>query len=149
MTHSLEFSGLVTDGKLPVAVRQRVVATIRQFEGKRIVVTVKEQKKTRSGQQNRYYWSVVVGAVTEMFRDAGNYVDAEDVHDFLKLRVGKLSQVFVSPDGEVLKSLGSTTKLSTQEFEVYLEKIRAWAAGFGVMIPLPHEEVQPTEGGRP
>lgn len=136
---SLEFSGQVTDGKLPKAVSERIAAVIRQFDGKRVVVTVKEQKRRRSLNQNAFYWGVVVQMVTQMFRDAGNYVDPEDVHDFLKLRVGKLTQVFVSPDGKVIKSIGSTTKLSTQEFEVYLERIRAWAAEFGLVIPLPNE----------
>jgi len=49
--------------------------------------------------------------------------------------------VFVSPDGEVMKSLGSTTKLSTQEFEVYMENVRAWAAEYGCEIPLPNEDL--------
>jgi hypothetical protein len=77
----------------------------------------------------------------QMFRDAGNYVDAEDVHGFLKEHVGKLSRVIVTPDREVVKAPGSTTKLSTQEFEVYLEKIRAWAAGYGCVIALPNEAI--------
>lgn len=143
MTQSLEFCGLVTDGKLPAEVSDKIAAVIRRMEGKRVLVTVREQKRRRSLNQNAFYWGVVVEAVTQMFRDAGNYVDPEDVHDFLKLRVGKLAQVFVDPNGEVIKSTGSTTKLSTQEFEVYLDRIRAWAAEFGVVIPLPNEELQP------
>ena len=47
----------------------------------------------------------------------------------------------VTPDGEVLKGLGSTAKLSTLEFEIYMEKCRAFAAEHGVAIPLPNEEV--------
>jgi hypothetical protein len=38
--------------------------------------------------------------------------------------------------------LKSTTDLSTPDFEIYMEKIRAWAAGYGHKIPLPHEIIQ-------
>jgi hypothetical protein len=111
------------------------------MDGKHLVLSLKEQKRKRSLNQNAYYWSVVVEAVTRMFREHGNYVDPEETHEFLKLRVGKLSRVIVTPDGEVVKSLGSTAKLSKMEFEAYLEQVRAWAAQWGCLIPLPNEEV--------
>jgi hypothetical protein len=63
------------------------------------------------------------------------------VHEFLKLRVGKLAQNVVDPNGEVHKTLGSTTKLSTMEFEAYMTKIKAWAAEFGLQIPEPGEYI--------
>lgn len=138
---ALEFSGLVTSGKLPPQVAQAIASAIRRLEGKRLVVSLREQKRRRSTRQNAYYWGCCLPVIVEMFREAGNMVDAEDVHSYLKSEVGKLAQVLVTPDGEVLKAPGSTTKLSTQEFEVYLEKVRAWAASFGLSIPLPHEEI--------
>ena len=119
---------------------------MRSLAGKRVTIKLSLYRKRRSNNQNAYYWSVIIPAITAMFREYGNNVDGDDVHEFLKLRVGKLAQVFVTPDGEVMKGLGSTTKLSTMEFEVYLEKCRAFAAEHGVAIGLPNEEVnQPTE----
>jgi hypothetical protein len=141
MSELLEIPFKPENGKPPTAVLHRFLECVSKMDGKRLVLTLKEQKRKRSQNQNAYYWGVVVAAVTQMFRDAGNYVDGEDVHEFLKLRVGKLSRNIVTPKGEVVKSLGSTAKLSTQEFEVYLERIRAWAAEYGCSIPLPHEEV--------
>ena len=108
-------------------------------EGKWICLTVGLAKKPRGNKQNRYYWGVVVKLVTQMFRKHGNYVDENDVHEFLKLRVGKLAQNVVMPTGEVIKSLGSSAKLSTVEFSDYCERIRAWAAQYGCNIPLPDE----------
>ena len=99
-------------------------------------------KKRRSLNQNAYYWGCVLPPIVAMFREHGSNVDAEDVHAFLKDNVGKLKQVFVTPDGEVLSGPGSTAKLGTMEFEVYLEKVRAWAAEvLGIAIPLPNEQV--------
>ena len=140
MTRGVEFSGQVTGGKLPAKVSEQIAAVIRNAEGKRVVVAVREQKRTRSNQQNRHYWGCVIPPIVAMFRDAGSMVDAEDVHEFLKLRVAKIKQVMVTPDGEVHTSLGSTAKLTTTEFMDYVEKIRAWAVEFGVAIPLPDEQ---------
>lgn len=137
---AVEIPAVIQNGMLPAAVQQRLAAVLSRMEGKRIILTVREQKRRRSLNQNAYYWGVVVEMVTGMFREAGNNVNPEEVHEFLKLRVGKLSRVMVTPHGEVVKSLASTTSLSTQEFEVYLEKVRAWAAEFGLVIPLPNEE---------
>src|ERR1700712_598821 len=121
MSDVLDIPFLATDGRLPPSVWQRLGEAVAQMPGKRFIVTLKEQKRKRSLNQNAYYWGVVIVAITQMFRDAGNYVDGEDVHEFLKLRVGKLAQNIVTPDGEVVKSLGSTAKLSKMEFEAYLE----------------------------
>jgi hypothetical protein len=138
---SVEFTALVNKGCLPKGIADQIADVVRRMDGKRLRIKIEEFKQRRSSPQNRYYHGVCVKLVTQMFRDAGNNVNEDDVHLFLKLRVGKLLQVIVSPDGEVHKSVGSTKKLSKQEFEVYLEKIRAWAAGFDLIIPLPNEEV--------
>ncbi|QEL19315.1 recombination protein NinB [Limnoglobus roseus] len=142
MTKGIEFTGRVENGRLPQHVSEKVAATIRKHEGKHLILTVAERKRTRSGQQNRYYWGCVVAGVTEMFRDAGNMVDADDVHEFLKQHVGKLSQVVVTPDGEVMHTIGSSAKLTTMEFSDYVERIRAWAIQYGLDIPSPDEHYQ-------
>jgi glycosyltransferase involved in cell wall biosynthesis len=48
-----------------------------------------------------------------------------------------------APDGVEYYLSGTTTDLSTQELEDYIEKIRAWAAEFGYEIPFPNEPAQP------
>jgi len=137
---TLEFSGLITAGKLPPSVSQQITSCLSGFEGKRVIVAIREQKKRRSLNQNAYLWSVVYGRIVDVFREYGNNVDAEDVHAYCKDNIGKLKQVFVTPNGEVLTGPGSTAKLSTIEFEVYAEKVRAWAAEtLGIGIPLPNE----------
>ncbi|WP_020469687.1 recombination protein NinB [Zavarzinella formosa] len=139
MTRSLDFPAIVTHGRLPEEVARQIGAVLRQLDGKRVVVSVKEAKRSRSKNQNAYYWSCVIPPIVDMFRDAGNYADAEDVHEFLKSEVGKLKRVLVTPDGEVKTAPGSTAKLNTMEFEVYLETVRAWAAEYRIEIPLPNE----------
>lgn len=144
MTGGLSIPARITDGKLPARVFQELTRLAKRFEGKTLVIEVREQKRRRSSNQNAYYFGVVVKLVAQMFRDAGNWVDEDEVHEFLKQHVGKLSQNVVTPDGEVLKVPASTKRLSTMDFEVYLDRIRTWAAEYGCMIPLPNEPF-PTE----
>lgn len=141
MTELLEIPFKPESGKPPTAVLHRLLDAIYRAGDKRLVLTLKEQKAKRSNAQNAYYFGVVVKTVTAFFREHGNYVDELDVHEFLKLRVGKLGQVFVMPDGEVQKGIGSTAKLTKSEFMDYIAKIQAWAAEYGCIIPNPNEVI--------
>lgn len=107
-------------------------------------ITITPRKKTRSLSQNAYYFGVVIPAVQAVFNEAGNNLDSEDVHAFLKSEIGKMTIYVRMPNGEFRPIVGSTKTMTTTEFEEYLEKIRAWAAdpvaGLGVTIALPNEE---------
>lgn len=129
----------VYNGKLSDQARQMIMQTLRNMEGKQIEIVVKEKKRKRSLSQNAFYWGCVIPAITNMFREHGNSVDNEQVHEFLKSEVGKMNQTIVLPDGEVKEICGSSAALKTMEFEDYLTKVRAWAAEWGVVIPLPNE----------
>lgn len=143
MSTLLELPFRPEHGKPPTAVLRRLLDAIGRAGDKRLVLTLKEQKKRRSLNQNAYLWGVVYPAIVAVFREHGNNVDAEDVHAYLKDRVGKLRQHFVTPDGEVLTGPGSTAKLTTMEFEEYLAKVRAWAAeALGLAVPLPNETIE-------
>lgn len=143
-----DFVGMVQGGRLPAHVIDGLQDTARLFEGKNVVVTIKQQRKTRSLNLNAFYWGFVVAPVTRMMREAGNYVDDEEVHEFLKREIGGLSQVIVLPDGEIKKAPGSTKKMTGSEMVLYIEKIRAWAADFGCVIAFPNEYPQPQSKGK-
>lgn len=133
---ALEFSGTVTGGRLPKEMAERIAVVVRSMDGKRLTIAVKEEKKRRTLKANAYLWSGVYPPIVAAFREHGNLVDAEDVHIYCKIHVGKLKQVLVTPDGEVLHSVGSTRHLSTKEFGEYVEAVRVWAlAVLGVEIP--------------
>jgi hypothetical protein len=111
-----------------------------QFEGKEIVIEVRERKKVRSLKQNKYYWKVVIPAVVEVLWELGNNeADEEMAHEVCKA-------VFMPPEG-IKKVKGrkkeiehrSTRFLSTKGFGAYTETIRQWAASEGKQILLPNE----------
>lgn len=103
-------------------------------------ITVEQAKRLRSVNQNAYYWGVVIPHIIHMFQDAGQPASPDDVHQYLKERVGKLCKMIETPDGLSFIT-GTTTNLSTAQFENYLEAVRAWAASYGCLIPLPNESI--------
>ena len=142
MKQTREWSFQVTAaGHLPGQVHREFDDLVRGLAGKRITIKLSLYRKRRSTSANAYYWGVVVKSVTALFREHGNYLDDEEIHEFLKLRVGKLAQVIVLPDGEVVKGLGSTAKLTTSEFASYIMQIKAWGAEYGLQIPDPEESL--------
>jgi len=91
------------------------------------------EKKIRSVEQNNYYWGVVLEILADHFGYIGPG-EKEDLHNELKsmflVRIGRLGEPVVE----------STTRISTEIFEKYLEAVRTWAlTKFQVKIPLPNE----------
>ena len=135
-----EYTWTVTGGRLPREMGEKLAALIRTLDGRRVCISVKEVKRKRSLQANAYLWGVVYPPIVAAFREHGNAVDADDVHLFCKQHVGKLKQVLVTPDGEVLHSVGSTARLGTSEFMDYVAAVKAWAKEvLDVNVPEPGE----------
>lgn len=141
MTKEARFFSKVTNGKLAEGVSITIRQLIAGMEGKNLVITIKEQGKRRSERQNAYYFGVVIPAIKELFEAAGTSLTPEDVHCFLKEHVAGMMKVILLPDGGRRAIVESSTKLTTVQWEEYMDKIRAWAAQWGVVIPLPSEEV--------
>ena len=128
----MQFASTITAGALthadPVALRAWIA---RQKDGQ-YTVQIRRQYKHRSGNQNAYYWAVVIGMIAE---DTGQ--DARAIHDCLR-------QMFLSREIGKLRLAKSTTELDTMEMERYLAACRTWASGeLGIQIPKPDEPVLP------
>lgn len=106
--------------------------------GRHFRVSFSEPKRPRSANQNAFYWGVVVPAIANETGEFGKE-GLERVHEALKMR-------YLPSDVRGLLELpGSTAKLSTKEFEQYVENIRVDAAsgellGSPLIIPLPNED---------
>lgn len=124
------FIGAVDEaGKLSLFDRAGFVALLRFHAGKRVVIEVAREKKDRSGQQNRYYWGVIIKTLAEV-----TGYSRDEMHDALRLK-------FLKGDSrEGLSTIKSTAGLSTAEFADYCEQVREWAAvSLGVLIAPPNE----------
>ena len=103
-----------------------------------------ESNKNRSGQQNRYYFGCVLPLVKDGLIDVGyrEISTNEETHDLMKYMFLK-KQIANEETGEVIESIGSTTKLSTIEFNDYIDRIAQFAAEMlGVVIPPPNSQTE-------
>lgn len=110
--------------------------------GDRIYIYSKKYYKRRStgkdpktgedtGNQNGYYWAVVLADIA-----AYTGHTPQEIHDEMKALHNPVASRFNS-DRTVP---GETKYLNTVEFEAYLERVRAWALQeLDLTIPLPNE----------
>ena len=131
--------------KLPKRLRAEVGKT---FAGKDVIVTFARPKKTRSSEQNRYYWGVVVRMVCEGFQALGNPVnpdsveDAELVHTYLKRRFLEPIRV-ADANGEIHELEPSLEDAAKQEMGEYIDKCIAFALEYlNIHIPAPNEQAE-------
>ena len=138
MTEQLTYAGTVENGTaiLPRAKMRAEIA--RLFEGKDIEVRIQKRKKHRTNPQNAYYWGVVVPLIQEAIKDLGDVWEAQKVHDLLRLKFLEVVKIDEETGEELLRTIRSTTELSTVEFIEYIDQCRQWAAEFlWVNIPDP------------
>ncbi len=105
---------------------------LHNLEGCECEVTVEQHKNTRSQNQSRYYFGVIV----KMLSDELGYTKGE-THEILK---GKFLSEEVKVGNEIIRYAKSTTDLKTNTFEDLMTDIREWAsAELNIFLPLPNE----------
>ena len=115
--------------------KQALHATLKQLTGKKLI-KIESFKNKRSISQNNYYWGVVLKYVAV---ETGFTVD--EAHQVLTKQFLGYEKVN-SKTGEIIDLVKSTKKLSTVDFEEYLERVRQWALNFlDCKIPLPNESI--------
>lgn len=135
-------TGRVRNGRLIPDNRGLLSSHVKSFEGMDVQLTISKRRKRRSNDQNAYYWGVVVAMTREGINEAwGEHLSLEEAHHILKFQCNYAEHVNEAT-GEIIKIPKTTTELSTAEFEEYLERCRRFVQQwFGVIIPLPNEQV--------
>ena len=137
----LKYTGRVDNGKLTIINRKGLIKDLASyFEGKKVTIIIEKYRKNRSNEQNSYYWGVVVEAVKIGLNDVGYKMNSEATHELIKYKF--LQKELINEEtGEILKTIGSTTELSTSEFMDLLAQIQQWAAEYlNIIIPDPNEQ---------
>lgn len=127
------YANIDDKGKLILSNPDTFKEELKKLSSKRVFVIVDEEKPTRSNNQNKYYWSVVVGTLSNEL----GYTP-EEMHEVLK---AKFSPKDIKQIGaEQVAIPKSTTRQKTDEFETYLENIRRFALlELNIKIALPNE----------
>lgn len=142
MANKLELYSTVLEGaKFEKNAKSKILAFLLKSIGKHIKITIELVKNTRSHRQNRYYWGCVIQEQIDCFKERwGEIYDKDQVHDWNKSNIWNTEYIDEST-GEIFKIPG-TSKVSTVEFELRLEKLRQFfELKFEWKIPLPNEEL--------
>ena len=109
-----------------------VTTLFKKTDAKEAVISIKPNKMTRTGQQNKLYHSII----DQIRAETHNTKDAIKVHcqtEFLETRVEEVAK----KQRVVLKS---TTELTTKEMGVYIDEVITWASNdLGIELNLPDE----------
>lgn len=106
---------------------------LQKFRGKRVFITVDEEKPMRSNEQNKYYWGVAL----KLISDHTGYTE-DEVHEIMLNKFSLKKEIIIGDETHIIK--GRSHNMKTDEFEKYLEDIRRFAAEkLNTIIPLPNE----------
>lgn len=133
------------NGKLTNFNRSKFAESLKQFSGKEITLTVAKKVKHRSSNQNAYLWAVVYPHVLQGLIDVGYDIepnDTETVHEWAKkefLEARKIGKKGIENEwGDFISMPASTTRLTTEECNEYIERICQFSAEYlSVAIPPP------------
>lgn len=122
--------------------RNLVLQAIQSFNGKEVVISFSKPKKSRSTQQNRYYWGVLIPLTQKgILNTWGEVWSIDKTHSYLKDNFCYYEKVN-EKTGQVIKAPKSTTENTTIEMEIYHLEIRKhlleW---FDVDAPEPNEKI--------
>ena len=114
--------------------KRRLYQVLKHLKGGVYKISLQKIKDSRSLNQNKYYWAVVVAVLAS---ELGYFKD--EMHMLLRRKfLGYTKANPITGEAEVFAK--STTDLNTQEMEEYLESVRVWAISeLDVYIPLPNE----------
>jgi len=124
--------------------REQIKQAIASFEGKEIIITIDKAKKTRSNNQNNFYWGVCIPLIQSGLKDAtGEFRSSENIHYNILLPLFSPSVEIINIDtGQVLTERISSSEMTTIQFMEYVMEIQKWSSEFlNVDIPDPNEEI--------
>lgn len=109
-------------------------------DGKHILTAAPYNKRSLS--QNNYYWLIMTDYFQPGLLNIGwQHVKTKDDAHFFMADIFLKVKEFNKETGEVKERTRSTTELTKEEFNVYLNELWQWAAEWlHVTIPAPNEQ---------
>ena len=142
MKDLIEYNGSVdSDYKLHINNRKAFIADLKRFAGKSVEIVVKLKRSTRSSNQNRYYWGIVIPLVMQGLIELGHDVNKQETHEFIKANFN-YEEIVNKDTGELFRMTQSTARLNKNDFGVMIEKLKVFASEYlNVYIPEPNEDL--------
>lgn len=131
----------IRKGILTIVHKDQFKDSIKSMPDGKYKITIEKVYNKRSNPQNAYLWGVVYPLVKDGLIEIGfdefkQDFELEMTHELCKFRF--LKKEIVSNDGEIIKTIGSTTKLTTVQFNEYFGSVHKWASEYlNIFIPDP------------
>lgn len=126
-------------GKIILSDREQFVYLVKKHVNTNIVFKCKIYKsERRSIQQNRYYWGVVIPFFQEQLKDLGHKLEANEVHDYLKIKFNG-REIYDIESNETINIPQSTARLNRQEFNEFIDRIDKFSIEY-FNSPLPSKD---------
>ena len=127
-------------GDLHLDKNYETLEALRELEGKRVEVTLREWKNTRRNRANRYYWGVVIPSVFKAFAGMGiKLVNHDQAHEALRQKF--LMTEIETKDG-VFRVPKSTSTMKVDEFSNYIFIIIEYLRDYyNFVVPEPSEKI--------
>lgn len=110
--------------------------------GTPLEITVRKAIDSRSVQQNRYYWGIVVASIRNALHASGITLDKQQTHDMLKFRFLR-HDLPIGHDGEFITTVDSTADMDVEAFMAYTDQCIHFAAEYlNITIPAPGEQAE-------
>ena len=110
-------------------------------------IYIKPRKRTRSLDQNAYYFAAVVTPFRDWLRE--NYGDSristDEAHEMLKVKILGLTEKLLPNSQESITIFPRSKYMTVEEFSEYIEQCAAWLAEFCNIIVLPSEDFYESE----
>ena len=111
---------------------------LRELDGKRVEVTIREWKNTLTRRQQKYYRGALLPFSVRVFNDAGTMIiDCDEMHEVYKQAFWSREVII---DGKTRRVSKSTTKMTTKEKTMFMEKIKEFLRdSYNEIAPEPSE----------
>ena len=117
---------------------QNLYSFFRAMPDGSYMLSITKQKRGRTLNQNEWLWGCVYPILLDGLLDAGwEFTSVEQVHEFFK-RLMAQDRVVNYETGEIVEIPKSTATMDTQQFSMYIDKLRDYAEEFlNTTIPSP------------
>lgn len=104
-------------------------------------VGIKRRARTRSLDQNAYWWSAVIGPWLEWLQEneGDPTITKEQAHLALKKAVLGSREIISKHTGEVVEIIPDSHTMTTEEFSQLIEAAAKWLAEFAEIVVIPSE----------
>jgi hypothetical protein len=145
MAGSIDIRGFVQGGRF--SQRMFLADVIKGYEGKDLVITVRQMRKRRTDKQNMYWWGTVVRMVLERLKaepkidqDVRDSLTLDDAHNIIKIAIG-VSRTVALPLSPPIILEGRTRDKDTITFGDLIIQAQEWAVRvLNIQIPDPGED---------